>query len=129
MEQKDFFIERDGKKFAGFHLILDVHDTDGLDDMNLMESVLDRAVAVSGATKLHGYLHHFTPNGGVSGVYVLSESHISLHTWPEKKFASFDVFMCGEADPHAAVSEIIKSLSPGSHTFTEIRRGCVDELG
>ena len=50
----------------------------------------------AGATLLHIHLHHFTPNGGVSGVAVLAESHISIHSWPEYGYAALDVFMCGD---------------------------------
>jgi len=62
-----------------------------------MEATLREAVLQAGATLLHIHLHHFTPNGGISGVAVLAESHISVHTWPERNFAAFDVFMCGDA--------------------------------
>jgi len=48
---------------------------------------------------LHIHLHHFSHNGGVSGVAVLAESHISVHTWPERDYAAIDVFMCGHTSP------------------------------
>ena len=64
---------------------------------------LKRCVEVAGATLLHIHLHHFTPNGGVSGVAVLSESHISIHSWPEADYAALDVFMCGEAQPQKCI--------------------------
>ena len=58
---------------------------------------------VGRATLLHIHLHHFTPNGGVSGVAVLAESHISIHCWPEAGYAALDVFMCGDAEPRETV--------------------------
>ncbi len=70
-----------------------------LDDPELIEKSLRDAAEAAGATILHGHFHHFTPNGGVSGVLVLAESHISIHTWPERSFAAVDVFMCGACDP------------------------------
>ena len=102
-DRKDFFIERDGVKFAGTHLIIDLFGARRLDDIKHIEKTLKRCVEVAGATLLHIHLHHFTPNGGVSGVAVLSESHISIHSWPEANYAALDVFMCGEAQPHLAI--------------------------
>ena len=67
---------------------------------------------VAGATLLHIHLHHFTPNGGVSGVAVLSESHISIHSWPEVGYAALDVFMCGYAKPHETVDVLKAAFKP-----------------
>jgi S-adenosylmethionine decarboxylase len=102
-DRKDFFIERDGVRFAGQHLIIDLFGARRLDDLKHIERTLKRCVEVAGATLLHIHLHHFTPNGGVSGVAVLSESHISIHSWPEADYAALDVFMCGHAKPELAV--------------------------
>jgi S-adenosylmethionine decarboxylase len=102
-DRKDFFIERDGVRFAGQHLIVDLFGARRLDDLKHIERTLKRCVEVAGATLLHIHLHHFTPNGGVSGVAVLSESHISIHSWPEADYAALDVFMCGHAKPELAI--------------------------
>lgn len=102
-DRKDFFIERDGVRYAGNHLIIDLFGAKRLDDLKHIERTLKRCVEVAGATLLHIHLHHFTPNGGVSGVAVLSESHISIHSWPEADYAALDIFMCGEARPELAV--------------------------
>ena len=101
-ERKDFFCERDGVRYAGTHLIIDLVRAERLDDLEHIEQTLRRCVEVAGATLLHIHLHHFTPNGGVSGVAVLAESHISIHSWPEYGYAALDVFMCG-ADQSASV--------------------------
>ena len=101
--RKDYFVERDGVVFAGTHLIVDLWDAESLDDLEHIEAALRECVEVSGATLLHIHLHHFTPNGGVSGVAVLAESHISIHTWPERAYAAIDIFMCRACDPHDAV--------------------------
>ena len=53
----------------------------------------------TGATILHGHFHHFGPNSGVSGVLVLAESHVSIHTWPERDYAALDIFVCGDCNP------------------------------
>ena len=121
--RKDFFIERDGRRFAGVHLIIDLHEAEGLDDMALVEQALRDCVTAAGASLLHIHLHHFTPNNGVSGVAVLAESHISVHTWPERGYAAFDVFMCGETHPHRTVEVLKRAFSPGRVTVTEHLRG------
>jgi S-adenosylmethionine decarboxylase len=122
-ERTDFFIERDGERFAGTHLIIDVNGASRLDELEHMEKTLRRCVEVSKATLLHIHLHHFTPNGGVSGVAVLSESHISVHTWPEANYAAFDVFMCGEAEPMNAIEVLREAFSPSEIRVDELRRG------
>jgi S-adenosylmethionine decarboxylase len=122
-ERTDFFIERDGDRFAGTHLIIDVNGASRLDELEHMENTLRRCVEVSRATLLHIHLHHFTPNGGVSGVAVLSESHISVHTWPEANYAAFDVFMCGEAEPMNAIEVLREAFSPSEIRVDELRRG------
>ena len=77
---------------------------------------------MTGATLLHIHLHHFTPNGGVSGVAVLAESHISIHSWPEYGYAALDVFMCGAADPNATIDVMKQAFVPDKVVVkTELR--------
>lgn len=121
--RKDYFVERDGVRFAGTHLIVDLWDAEGLNDLDHVEATLKECVAAAGATLLHIHLHHFTPNGGVSGVAVLAESHISIHTWPEHGYAALDVFMCGDARPHECIEILQASFRPGRTTVEEILRG------
>ena len=122
-ERKDFFIERDGLRFAGVHLIIDLHEAERLDDLAYVEQVLRDCVTAARASLLHIHLHHFTPNGGVSGVAVLAESHISVHTWPECGYAAFDVFMCGATEPHRTVEVLKAAFKPGRLTVSEHLRG------
>lgn len=122
-ERKDFFIERNGERFAGTHLIIDLIGASRLDDIDHIEQALKRCVEVSGATLLHIHLHHFTPNGGVSGVAVLSESHISIHSWPEANYAALDVFMCGEAQPLNSIEVLREAFTPSDIRVDEIHRG------
>ena len=112
-DRKDYFIERDGVRFAGTHLLIDLYGAKRLDDLKHIRETLKRCVDVAGATLLHIHLHHFTPNGGVSGVAVLSESHISIHSWPEVGYAALDVFMCGEAKPHLTVDVLEGCVQAG----------------
>lgn len=122
-ESQDHFITRNGVQFAGTHLIFDFWGASQLDDLALMEQAMRDSVMAAGATLLHIHLHHFTPNGGISGVAVLAESHISVHTWPERGFAAFDVFMCGDAEPEKAIPVLRQAFAPKHMNITEHLRG------
>src|SRR6476660_7986803 len=127
-DRKDYFIERDGVRFAGTHLLIDLYGAKRLDDLKHIKETLKRCVEVAGATLLHIHLHHFTPNGGVSGVAVLAESHISIHSWPEAEYAALDVFMCGHADPHATVDVLKTAFKPTKTVVKEhLRAGTMSE--
>ena len=124
---QDHFVRRNGIVFAGTHLIFDFWGASQLDNLELMEAALRESVDVAGATLLHIHLHHFTPNGGISGVAVLAESHISVHTWPERGYAAFDVFMCGDAEPEKTIPVLKKAFTPDTLNITEHLRGMQDE--
>jgi len=122
-DQKDHFITRNGLTFAGSHLIIDLWEAEGLDDRDRIEKALIDAVNAARATLLHIHLHTFTEGGGISGVAVLAESHISVHTWPERGYAAFDVFMCGEAEPKKALQVFKRAFKPGRMVVGEHKRG------
>ena len=122
-ERLDFFIKRDGVEFAGTHLIIDLWDVNRIDDPEHIERSLCDAAVRAGATILSSDFHVFTPNNGVSGVIVLSERHISIHTWPERNFAAVDVFMCGAARPHMTIEALKEAFQPSRVGLTEHRRG------
>ena len=124
-EQKDYFVERDGMKFAGTHLLVDLWGATNLGDPAHIDAALREAAIVAGATILHSHFHHFSPNGGVSGVVVLAESHISIHTWPEKDFAAIDLFMCGACDPNKSIPVLQAAFRPTHIDLNEQRRGRV----
>lgn len=126
-EAADHFVRRDGKCFAGTHLIVDLWGAERLDDLGHVERALVAAVEAAQATLLHLHLHHFTPNGGISGVAVLAESHISIHTWPERGYAALDVFMCGDAFPERAVPVLEQAFRPAETIVTELLRGETEE--
>jgi len=123
----DHFITRDGKVFAGTHIIADFWGASELDNLQLMEQALRDGIEAAQATLLHIHLHHFTPNGGISGVAVLAESHISVHSWPERNYAAFDVFMCGDSEPMKAIDVLKKAFTPSDVKVDEILRGETDE--
>jgi S-adenosylmethionine decarboxylase len=119
----DHFVVRDGVRCAGTHLIIDLYQAGRLDDITHIEQTLRDCVDASGATLLHIHLHRFEPNGGVSGVAVLAESHISIHSWPEHGYAALDVFMCGNASPDACVPVLREAFAPKKIAVSEHLRG------
>ena len=120
--REDHFIRRDGKVFAGTHLIIEVVKGEGLDDEARIQQAFRDCVTTCGATLLHIHTHKFSPQG-VSGVAVLAESHISVHTWPEIGYGAFDVFMCGDAQPWKAVDVLRRAFSAGEVRVKELLRG------
>jgi len=122
-DSKDHFVIQNGLAFAGSHLIIDFWEAKGLDDKDRIEQAMIDAVEAAGATLLHIHLHTFTPNGGISGVAVLAESHISVHTWPERGYAAFDIFMCGNAEPTRAYEVLKQAFSPKRVVRATHKRG------
>jgi S-adenosylmethionine decarboxylase len=117
------FVVKDGLRYAGSHLLIDIWDASRLDDLEHVEETLREAVKEVGATLLRIDLHHFTENGGISGVAVLAESHMSIHTWPECGYAALDVFVCGTCDPYKAVPVLKRAFKPGNVQVAEHKRG------
>ena len=122
-EAADHFIMVDGKEVAGRHLIIDLIDAYDLNNDGVIRQAMHDCVKECGATLLHIHTHVLEPNGGISGVAVLAESHISVHTLPERNYASFDVFMCGDAQPKKAVQILKDAFEAGDVKVTEIPRG------
>lgn len=99
---------------SGTHLLADMSgiEADLLADCTKIEQLLRGAAAAAGAQVLHSHFHSFGSGMGVTGVVLLAESHISIHTWPENGFAAADIFMCGAAQPHLALEVIEEALQP-----------------
>jgi S-adenosylmethionine decarboxylase len=121
-DRHDHFAVRNGVRCAGVHLIVDLYDAERLDDIDHIEATLRRCVDAAQATLLHIHLHHFQPNG-VSGVAVLAESHISIHTWPDAGYAALDVFMCGSADPDKCIPVLREAFGAKRVAVSELLRG------
>lgn len=119
----DHFIKREGKEYAGAHLIIDLYGSTRLDSEETITQAFLDCIDQCGATLLHMHFHRFTPNGGISGVAVLAESHISIHTWPERNYAALDVFMCGNARPHEAIQILKNAFSAERAEVHEFLRG------
>ena len=110
---------------AGSHLLADLY---GVDPARLVETgdidaLLRAAALAAGARILHSHFHSFGVAQGVTGVVLLAESHISIHTWPEYGFAAADIFMCGDAAPQLALDLIERALKPASSIVQNIARG------
>jgi len=110
---------------CGTHLIADLYgiDSEKLSDLHSIEDLLKRSALAAGARIVYSHFHPFGPGQGITGVVLLAESHISIHTWPETEFAAVDVFMCGNAEPRRALDLIRQSLAPASVKVQDITRG------
>ena len=91
------------------------------------QTILDSATA-AGAHVLSSHFHSFDSSDGVTGVVVLAESHISIHTWPEHGFAAVDIFMCGTAQPQTALDVICAAFKPVACDVRSIRRGLASDV-
>lgn len=110
---------------SGIHLLADFHGVaaDKLVSCEDIDALLRAAAVEAGARILHSHFHSFGAALGVTGVLLLAESHISIHTWPETGFAAADIFMCGEAQPERALAVIELALQPQSRVVQRIERG------
>jgi len=112
-----------GNAYAGDHLLVEMWDADHLANADVIQSALERAARAAGATVLHSYYHPFGEGMGVSGVTILAESHISIHTWPERGYAAIDVFMCGDCDPNLTLPVLQDAFSPSRIETQQFQRG------
>jgi S-adenosylmethionine decarboxylase len=109
----------------GTHLLIDFWGAIHLDETDYIERALNRAALACGATVLAIHLHSFGENAGITGVAMLAESHISIHTWPEIDYIALDVFMCGNSNPHLALPVLRELFLPKEMSVTEAARGKV----
>jgi S-adenosylmethionine decarboxylase len=112
----------------GTHILVELEgcDLNKINSVDFIENTMILAAQEAGATVLGHQFHRFQPQG-VSGVVVLAESHISIHTWPEHKFASCDVYVCGnKVDPMKAVFCLVENLGAKISFTNMILRGTVN---
>jgi S-adenosylmethionine decarboxylase len=112
-----------GNAYAGDHLLVELWDAHRLSDAAFIERTLAAAARAAEATVLHSYYHPFGEGQGVSGVTILAESHISIHTWPERGYAAIDVFMCGDCDPRLTLPVLERAFRPGRVETRLFKRG------
>jgi len=107
----------------GKHLLVDLYQATYLNDKAVIEKALLEAADACDATVLQKNFHSFGGGQGITGMLLLAESHISIHTWPESHFAAIDIFMCGNCDPTLAIAPIKKYLCPKIIDVREFDRG------
>ena len=115
-------------KSLGYHLILELEgcSSAALDDRETVSRVMTEAVEASGATLIQPFFHQFSPQG-VSGVVIISESHFSIHTWPEYGYAAVDIFTCGDQiDMEVAVERLRRGFGAEAVQKMLLTRGMLD---
>jgi S-adenosylmethionine decarboxylase len=124
LHTEDHFSIRRGVLCAGIHLLIDMRDVQShlLTDAKSIEAALRNAVSAAGATVVFANFHTFKPHG-VTGVLGLSESHISIHTWPELGEAQFDILLCGQTRPYSAALSLYDLFHPREWDVEETLRG------
>ncbi|MCM8536191.1 MAG: adenosylmethionine decarboxylase [Lentisphaeraceae bacterium] len=113
----------------GTHILIELYDCDRelLNDPERIEACMKEAAVESGATIVSSHSNLFNPHG-VSGVVIIAESHITIHTWPEHGYAAVDVFTCGETVSPWIVKDVMeKKLSSKRCSAMEVRRGLFDQ--
>ena len=116
-------------KTVGRHLIAEFYGSrcGRLDDVTWIEERMLAAAELIGATVKGWSFHRFEPNG-VSGAVVIAESHLSIHTWPEKGYAAIDIFTCGGLDPRPGARQLARECQATDTRVQEIHRGIPEEL-
>lgn len=113
------------KKYAGIHLIAEFWHGKIINNPQKIEKILIEAVKKSKNTPLKLAIHKFSPQG-ITGVILLAESHIAIHTWPEFNYVAIDIFTCGEkASPYKSLDYFKKIFQPQKVELKEIKRGIV----
>ncbi len=112
----------------GRHILAEFYNCNSnvLNNTELIEKEMVNAAVKCGATVIQQNFHMFNPYG-VSGVVIISESHLAIHTWPEYGYAAVDLFTCGDScDPMIAYEYLKEKFSAGSAIYTELQRGLFD---
>ena len=115
-------------KALGKHLLLELNGCDYklLNDIGFIKEIMLAAAKESGATVLGESFHQFSPQG-VSGVIIIAESHLTVHTWPEHGYAGADIFTCGtRVKPEKAAEVLVDRLKPLTHSIVLMDRGIID---
>ncbi|MDD9954318.1 MAG: adenosylmethionine decarboxylase [Candidatus Woesearchaeota archaeon] len=110
----------------GHHLLVELYDCDVaiINDVKKVEEALLQAAEAANATVIQPVFHKFNPHG-VSGVVVIAESHISIHTWPEHGYCALDIFTCGSIEKEKAIAHVQKIFNAKKTTCKAIERGVV----
>lgn len=116
-------IQTSSKHPLGRHVLAEFWGCIGVDDPKKVEDAMVAAAISAGATVIGVNMHNFGEGMGVTGVVMLAESHLSIHSWPEIGYTAVDVFVCGNADPHKAIDYLKGAFLPSSTDVKEFARG------
>lgn len=115
-------------KSLGRHIIIEMWEAENLNSAKDLTKALKNCVAAIDGTLLDIRVVEF-PVHGVTGVAIISESHVAVHTWPEHKYAAVDIFTCNlEGDVEAGIAALSDVLKPGRVEVMELRRGMVGDM-
>ena len=109
----------------GRHMLLELFDCDpdAINSLDIVKTSMVEAAKRAQATIVDVIFHEFNPFG-ISGVVVIAESHLAIHTWPEYRYAAVDVFSCGETlQPQVAVEHLVEQLGAARTSVVELQRG------
>lgn len=115
----------------GRHLLLELFDCDAeaINSLEVVRTSMVEAARRAQATIVDVVFHEFNPFG-ISGVVVIAESHLAIHTWPEHRYAAVDVFSCGEVlQPHAAAAYLVEQFGAARASAVELQRGILMNTG
>jgi len=122
IKKKNSIIQKQ-QKFAGIHLIAEFWNGKTIDNSKKLKKVLIGAVKASKNTPLNIVIHKFSPQG-ITGVVLLAESHLAIHSWPELNYTAIDIFTCGQkAMPQKALEYLKKVIKPKRVEIKEFKRG------
>ena len=116
-------------RVLGRHMLVELYECDKnvLNNQDLIQKSMEEAAVKSNATVVNSIFHQFNPHG-VSGVVVIAESHLAIHTWPEYNYAAVDLFTCGTSVNPRIAFEILKDRLGAAHfTTRELNRGLEDK--
>lgn len=119
-----------GMSALGRHILVEYIgcSSDILNDVSVIEKGMVDAAQEAGATVINSTFHHFSPFG-VSGVVVIQESHLAIHTWPEYQYAAVDLFTCGDSvDPWVSFDKLKKVFKAQNHSALEMQRGSLSMM-
>ncbi len=113
-------------KSLGRHLIVELWGCQNLDSESIVEETIRESVQACNVTLRELHVFPWEPHNGVSGMAILAESHLSIHTWPELGYAAVDIFTCGDdANPDAAIPVLQRFLMPKRLEVMQISRGII----
>jgi S-adenosylmethionine decarboxylase len=126
IKRRDCELEENGGSHAlGIHLLVELREcnSETLKDLRRVTDIMVGAAEEARATVVEATFHEFSPFG-ISGMVIIAESHLSIHTWPEYSYAAVDIFTCGDViNPHSAANYLIEKFGAKNSAITGIRRG------